>query len=139
MYKLVVSSTTPYVFTSTLVQQQTAHQTQSCPMYAISGEFVCLQASNTATAVDDDEYVVGDDDSAQDVLEDGNDTDDLPPSKGEGDIIREQTAVAAAVQRPFSNADAGADVAMQLLRLCESLGGSATAQDYEQILKVGHV
>lgn len=108
-------------------------------MYAISGEFVCLQASNTATAVDDDEYVVGDDDSAQDVLEDGNDTDDLPPSKGEGDIIREQTAVAAAVQRPFSNADAGADVAMQLLRLCESLGGSATAQDYEQILKVGHV
>ncbi len=95
-----------------------------------------LQASNAATAVNDDDYVVGEDDR-EDMLDEDNDIlDDLPPTRDNGAAVRQQTAVAAAAQRPVSNADAGADVAMQILRLCEGLGGSATAHDYEQILQV---
>ncbi len=98
---------------------------------------MCLQASNTATAVEDDDYVVGDDDSPDVLMEDGGDImDDQLPSRGEGAAARQQTAVAAAVRRPVSNADAGADVALQLLGICETLGGSATAGDYKQILQV---
>jgi hypothetical protein len=96
-----------------------------------------LQASNTATAVEDDDYVVGDDDSPDVLMEDGEDImDDQLPSRGEGAAARQQTAVAAAVHRSVSNADAGADVALQLLCICETLGGSATAGDYKQILQV---
>lgn len=96
-----------------------------------------MQASNTATAVEDDDYVVGDDDSPDVLMEDGNDTmDDQLPSRREGVAARKQTAVAVAARRPVSNADAGADVALQLLCICETLGGSATAGDYKQILQV---
>ncbi|KAL0023347.1 hypothetical protein WJX77_009730 [Trebouxia sp. C0004] len=69
-----------------------------------------MQASNTATAVEDDDYVVGDDDSPDVLMEDGEDImDDQPPSR---------------------------DVALQLLCICQTLGGSATAGDYKQILQV---
>ena len=70
-------------------------------------------------------------------MEDGEDIlDDQPLSRGKGAAARQQTAVAAAVRRPVSNAGAGADVALQLLCICETLGGSATAGDYKQILQV---
>ncbi|KAL0040844.1 hypothetical protein WJX79_006986 [Trebouxia sp. C0005] len=96
-----------------------------------------MQASNIATAAEDDAYVVGDDDSPGVVTEDGEDImDDQLPSRGKGAAVRQQTAAAAAVRRPVSNADAGADVALQLLCICQTLGGSATAGDYKKILQV---
>ncbi len=96
-----------------------------------------LQASNTATAVEDDNYVVGDDDSPDVLMEDGEDAmGDQLPSRGKGAASRQRNAAAAAARRPVSNADAGADVALQLLCICETLGGAATVGDYKQILQV---
>ena len=99
-----------------------------------------LQAPNAATANDDEEYVVGDAHSSEDMLDDSDDIiSDLPAIRGNGAAVQQQAAVAAASHSSVSNADAGADVAMQILGICKALGGSATAADYEQILQVCYV
>lgn len=80
---------------------------------------------------------MGDADSLEDMLDDSDDImNDLPATRGNGAAVRQQAAVAAASHSSVSNADAGADVAMQILHICRVLGGSATAGDYEQILQV---
>ena len=93
---------------------------------------MCLpvQASNAATAVDDEaDDFVSDSSSAEDLLDDSLDR--LPA------VPPPLPPVASAVsQRLPSNENAGAEVAVQLLSICCSQGGSATAQDYEQILQV---
>lgn len=90
-----------------------------------------LQPSNAATPLDDEaDYIVSDGNSAEDLLDDSNDyTGDLPAPP-----ISVSTPP---VQRLPSNEDSGAGVALQILALCIDLFGSATAQDYEQMLQVG--
>lgn len=87
-----------------------------------------VQASNAATAVDDD-YVVSDIGNSEDLLDDSFDRlPDAPaPPPSEATI---------SAQRLSSNHEAGADVAMQMLLICSKQGGSPTAQDYEVVLRV---
>lgn len=89
-----------------------------------------LQPSNAATALDDEaDYIVSDGNSAEDLLDDSNDL--------VGDLPAPPVSVSTPpVQRLPSNEDSGAEVALQILALCIDLFGSATAQDYEQMLQV---
>lgn len=91
-----------------------------------------LQPAITATALDDDsDYIVNEGNSAEDLLDDSNDpVGDLP-----GPPVSVSNS-APTVQRLPSDEDCGAEVATQILALCRDLFGSATAQDYEQMLQV---
>lgn len=90
-----------------------------------------LQPSNAATPLDDEaDYIVSDGNSAEDLLDDSNDL--------VGDLPAPPLSVSTPpVQRLPSNEDSGAEVALHILALCIDLFGSATAQDYEQMLQVG--
>lgn len=87
-----------------------------------------MQPASAATALDDDsDYLVSDGNSAEDLLDDSNDAvSDLPAPP---------VSVTAPTQRLPSNQECGAEVAMQLLAVGIDLFGSATAQDYEQMLQ----
>lgn len=88
-----------------------------------------LQPATAATGLDDDsDYIVSDGNSAEDLLDDSNDAvSDLPAPP---------VSVSAPTQRLPSNQECGAEVALQLLAFGIDLFGSATAQDYEQMLQV---
>ena len=78
---------------------------------------------------DDSDYIVSDGNSAEDLLDDSNDTvSDLPAPP--------VSVAAPAAQRLPSNEDCGAGIAVQLLTHCIDLFGSATARDYEEMLQV---
>ena len=94
----------------------------------------CLQESNARNAANDDD---DEDLSAEDMLDDANDMgDELPPLLKGSAAVERRAAALAVSQQVKANADAGANIALRILDDSRALGGSPTARDYEQILRV---